>query len=69
MSPYFYGCFDILSMYPYGNPHEHVLGSLGNLPINFEQVRSLQCLETKVLVAEVTVIDYGRVEALGEARE
>ncbi len=56
--------FQVVSVYPHGNPHEHVLGTLGHFPVDSEQIGPLQSLETKVLIAKVTVIDNGRIEKL-----
>lgn len=42
--------------------HHHVLRSLDNLAVDSEEVRSLERLETEVVVSEISVVDDGRVE-------
>lgn len=37
--------------------HHHVLGSLNNLAVDSKEVRSLEGLETKVVVGEVSVVN------------
>lgn len=59
-----YSFLDIFAMDADSHSHDHVLRSLGHLAIDPEQIRSLQGLEAKVLVAEITVIDHGRVKLL-----
>lgn len=39
-----------------GNSHEHMLRSLNNLPCNLEEIRSLQCLEPKIIIVEISVV-------------
>jgi hypothetical protein len=41
------GGLDISAVDADGNAHEHVLGSLGNLAANLEQIGALKSLETK----------------------
>ena len=42
--------------------HDHVLWTFCDLAIEAEEVRSLEGLESEVLVVEVSVVDNGRVE-------
>lgn len=42
--------------------HEHVLRTLGDATIYFEQVGALQSLEAKIVVAKVAVIYDCRIE-------
>ena len=46
------------------NPHEHVLGTLYNFAIDFEQVATLQCFESEVVVVEIAIINDLRVEKI-----
>jgi len=41
--------------------HHHVLRSLNNLAVDSKEVRSLEGLETKVVVGEISVVNDGRV--------
>jgi hypothetical protein len=49
-------------MDPDRNTHQHVLRAFRNGAINLQEIRPLQSLEPKVVVAKVTVIDDGRVQ-------
>ena len=42
-----------------------MLWSFGHFPVDFQQITSLQSFEAKVLVAEIPVVDDGRVEPVG----
>lgn len=37
-------------------PHEHVLRALDDLSIQADQIRSLKCAETKVIVVEIAIV-------------
>lgn len=39
------------------NSHEHVLGTLGDLAVDFHEVTAFQSFEPKEIVVEVSVID------------
>ena len=47
-----------------GAPHQHVLGSLGNLSVHFEQVGSLQSLEAEEVILEVARVGNLLVDSL-----
>ena len=57
--------FNVTAMNADSNTHKHVLWTLSNLAINTEKVGALECLEAKVLVVEVALIDDRRVEEVG----
>lgn len=42
-----------------------MLRSLCDLSVSFEQIGTLQGLEAKIVIAKVTIIDYGRVQPCG----
>ena len=58
------GSVDVLAVDADGDTHDHVLGALGNLAVDLEEVGFLQGLEAKVIVLEVAVMDDGGVEAV-----
>ena len=55
---------NILSVNTDRDTHEHVLGTFGDLAIDLEQIRSLERLEAKEVVVEITIVDDRRVEAI-----
>ena len=55
---------DVLAVDPDGHPHQHLLRSLGNFPVDLEQIRPFKSFETKILVAEIAVVDDGGVETV-----
>ncbi len=44
--------------------HEHVLRSFHDLAVDLQEIRSFQCLESEVRVAEIAVVHNRRVEFL-----
>lgn len=46
------GCVNVGAVNAYGNTHQHVLGSLSDVPIDAKKVRALQSLETKIVLWE-----------------
>ena len=59
------GAVHVVLVDAHGDAHQHLLGTLGDLAFNLQQVRTLQRLEAEEIVAEVTVVDDARVEQLG----
>ena len=41
----------------YRNAHQHVLGALYNFAVDFQQVASLQRLESEIIVIEIPIIN------------
>ena len=60
-----YGSIDVIAMDADGDPHQHVLRTLNNLAINFQQVASLKGFETKILVVKIALINNGGVQSIG----
>lgn len=58
------GLVNVSAMDADGNSHQHVLRSLDRAAVDLEQVGLLQGLEPEIVVAEVAVVDDGRVESL-----
>jgi hypothetical protein len=53
---------NVILMDPNRNTHQHVLRAFRNPPINLQEIRPLQRLESKVVVAKVAIINDGRVQ-------
>lgn len=60
----FDGCIDVLSMDANSGSHQHVLWTLDDFSVYFQQIRSLECLEAKVVVVEVAIVDNGRIQLI-----
>ncbi len=58
----FENSFNIRFVNANSDPHQHVLRSLHNSPIDFEKVRSLQGFEAKVIIVKVPIIDYFTIQ-------
>ncbi len=56
------GTLDVLAVDTNSDTHEHVLGSLGDLAVDAEEVGTLERLEAEEVVVEVALVDDGRVE-------
>ena len=54
--------FDIGTVNTNRNTHQHVLWSLGNLAVQFKQVAAFECLEAKVIVLQIALVENGRVQ-------
>jgi len=52
----FKSCIKIIQMDSERDPHQHVLWSLDNSTISFEQVASFESLEPKIIVVEIPLI-------------
>ena len=55
---------DVVHVDADGDAHEHVLGTLGDLAVDLEQVGLLQSLEAEVVELKVTVVHNGGVEGV-----
>lgn len=60
------GAVHIVGVDTAGDTHEHVLWSLHSLAVDLEHVRLLQGLVAKVVEAEITIVNDGRVQFLLE---
>lgn len=45
------------------NPHQHVLRSFHNLPLDLQEIGPLKGFETKIIIVKVSIIDYLTVQA------
>lgn len=54
--------FNIPHVDSHRDTHEHVLGTLGDLSVQLEEVGLLQCLVSEVIELEVTVVDDSTVQ-------
>ena len=57
--------FDIRLVNSDGDAHEQVLRTLNNLAVDAKQVRTLERLESKVIVIEISVVDDFGIETFG----
>ena len=60
----FDGGFNVAAVNPARHAHQHVLRTFGDFAVQLEQVRAFECLETKVVVRIIAVVDDGPVDAL-----
>ena len=60
---------DVIAVNPNSNTHDHVLWSFGDFAIDSQEIGPLHCLEAKVVVVEILVIDNGRVEFFGMSHD
>ena len=56
------GALNVVTVNANRHAHYHVLWALSDFAIEAEEVRSLEGLESEVLVVEVSVVDNGRVK-------
>ena len=52
-----YRCVHVILVNAHCNAHQHMLGALYNFAVDFQQVASLQRLESEIIVIEIPIID------------